>query len=271
MKKATALICAIVLVCVSLVSCGGKAPDFIPIEKGDVVTVNWTYGAINKEIDKEKIRADVADAYNSVTGTKPYDPREVKHGILVVCGEGDGQSLYVISYLGDARFNVSVNGSATPNGGNIRYSVVNEDLEKIFNDELLQVEPVNVTADVKFVLAEGTSAPDGSERETDEVLYESKQDFEGSEAALPNLLGAVMQTLFTGDFAESKKISADGSKIEELNGYEETIINKEETADIYRWEYYLNGERVESGDASSVALNDGDEIVVKYVLRHPGE
>ena len=273
MKRFLLFICIVSLVCPAIVSCGKSEPAhaFVPMEKNDVASVNWAAGVLDKDIDTEEYRAHIADAYNSVTETKPEESAKAKHGILVICGEGDDQSLYLISYLGDARFNISVNGGAVNGESGVRYSVVNKELENVFKNELLQYKTVTASVNVKFVLSAGTPAKDGTVRDSDELLAGTEQTVSGNETALPKLLGAVMQTLFTGDFAESKKISDDGSRIEELNGYKEEIINKEETADIYRWEYYLNGERVASGDAASVSIKDGDEIVVKYVLTHPGE
>ena len=89
MKKITALVCLTALILTLFASCG-KAPDFIPMEKGSVTSVNWTQGGSRKDINNADIFDALADAYNSATETSSFKEDGHEWSVAVVCGDERG-------------------------------------------------------------------------------------------------------------------------------------------------------------------------------------
>ena len=272
MKKVIALVCLTALILTLFASCG-KAPDFIPMEKGSVTSVNWTQGGGRKDINKAEIFDALADAYNSAPETSSFKEDGHEWSVAVVCGdENTGLSIYHISYIGDDKFDVSISGKASPTEENTRYSVVNPELSKLAEAEFFTYEPVNAKVNVKFVICAGVPDEDGTARSEDEILNESEQTLSGNEVDRPTVSQAIVQALALEDFADGYEISKDSNfRIISLGGYEEKTENKADTADLFRWEISLNGEAVEGENAASTAVSDGDEVTVRYILKHPGE
>ncbi len=272
MKKLIALIYLTALTLALFASCG-KAPDFIPMEKGSIVSVNWAQGGSRKDINNADVFDALADAYNSATETSSFKDDGHEWSVAVVCGdEKAGISMYHISYLGDDRFDVSISGKASTAEGNTRYSVVNPELSKLAESEFFTYESVSAKVSVKFVISAGVPDEDGTVRAEDEILNASEQTLTGNEVDLPTVSQAIVQALALEDFADGYEISKDSNfRIISLGGYEEKMENKADTADLFRWEISLNGEAVDGENAASTAVSDGDEVTVRYILKHPGE
>ena len=268
MKKITAIICLAVLILAAFSSCE-KAPDFVPMDADSIETVDWASGN-RKDINKEEYYPLLAEAYNSVTGTGEYKDGNPEWTVVVSCKEEENlNSLYMISYLGEDTFNVSINGKAGIEEGQTRYSVENPDLAAFAREKLLTVENYSVTVTVKFVISAGIADEDGTVRAEDEILDVSEQVVSGNEIDPPTVSDAELQALVGGNFATDRKLSGDGKRVGGLNGYDEKSVQGDDSVDIYYWDSFLNGEKLPEAAVATTVISDGDEITVMYTVSHP--
>ena len=270
MKRSIAIILLAVFMLSALSSCGG-VPDFVPVEKDSVESLNWILGG-KKDINIEEYYSLFEEAYNSVKETEEYEDRDAEWSFVAISKEGEDKvSSYVISYLGEDRFNVSISGKTSSEEGPVRYSVVNSALASFAHDKFFKFDNYTVKATVKFVISAGVPTDGGTVRTEDEVLNESEQTLSGSELSVPTVSNAVIQALMVERFTDDYKLSKDGTRITGLNGYEEKTEEKADSVDMYYWDVLINGELTAKDDVGTTAVADGDEITVVYVLRHPGE
>ena len=270
MKKITAIICLAVLMLAAFSSCE-KVPDFVPIEKDSIETLNWTSGK-RKDINREEYFVPFADAYNAVTGNGAYIDREAEWSVIAVCREeDDNNSLYMISYLGEDTFNVSINGKTGSETGDTRYSVVNPDLAAFAREKFLTLEKSTVKASVKFVISAGIPDENGTARAEDEVLNVSEQTLDASELDVPTVSEAVIQAVMVERFTDDVKLSENGLRVKGLSGYKNGVNQDGDEINVCFWNVYLNGEKLSETTVETTPLSDGDEIVVIYEIIDPEE
>ena len=276
MKKHISLILVVLFVCTAFVSCG-KAPDFIPISDIAAATLSWA-SATGKDINKEEYVKGFIDAYNSVTETEKYDEGDNADAewrvVLVSEEEGKEPDVVLVSYLGDNRFNVSVNGSAAAKASEdktVKYLVVNEALAEFAEVNLLSSKSVSAAVKVAFSFEAGTPDAEGKVREADEDIGETEQTVVGNEEDRPTVSDAVRQALMLGGVTDDYVMHEGASGVESINGCDEYINSDAETGktEILKWQISLNGEVLPSGSEASTEIADGDEITVTYVVTTP--
>ena len=255
------------MICAMFAACGA-APEFIPMDAESVTVVNWVSAGNRKDIDSEEYYSGIAEAYNSVTETDEYEDGSEIWSIIVVCqkdGENENDvSLYHISYIGTDTFDVSVSGAATPEGKDVRYSVVNEKLAEYASANMLTIQSTYTRVKVRFSVDDGIVEEDGTVNEGERVLSESEQTLAGNEFDLPTLSEAVVQALMVENFTDDYDVAFDDLRINAIAGYENITDTEGESARIYRWELFLNGEKVLISEAKNTVVNEGDEIAVRY-------
>ncbi len=273
MKKYLSLILAVVIICSAVASCG-KAPDFIPINDSGNISMNWASSS-GKNINSDDYKKGFVEAYNSVTETKKYDEGDNEDAlwriVLISEEEGKDPDIFLVSYLGDNRFNVSVNGSVAAKASedkNVKYLVENEKLANYANDELVAYKEVSAAVNVAFSFGAGTPDADGNIREADEPIGETKQTVIGNEQDLPSVTNAIKQALITGAVTDDYEMPEGASCVESINGHKTSIKNGSagEAVEILMWQAAVNGEVVPSGEEASTVIEDGDEITVTYVV-----
>ncbi len=271
MKKIISLLIVVSVLCAALVACGGNtdgqkinAPDeFIPADAEHASSLDAASGSVPKDVNTKEYAAGFAKAYNAMTEFLPYGADMNANGsFILVITEGEATSLFLVTRVADGMFNVSVNGAAA-DGGNYKFRIKNDELEKYIADELMTVKTVDVSCTVKFVLGAGTPDEDGNAREADETLFETEVKVGAPENEMPKVLSAIIAALSQSGAPEHRMNERSGFP-SEIAGYGETVKAGEGAAERYFWKYYLGDGALEAGGAATKTYADGDVITLIY-------
>ena len=278
MKKIVSLLVVFSVLSVALCACGGEKTEdreivapkqFISADAERVVSLGFAYGSGTKDINTKEYAEGFAKAYNAATEFLPYGSDMNPNGSFVlVVSSGDASSTFLVTRVGEEMFNVSVNGAAA-DGGNYKFRIKNDELEKFIDEELMVVKNVDVACTVKFVLGAGTPAEDGTARGADETVYEGKVTTNVSEASMPTVLSAVLSVL-TQSGAPDHAINSKSGFPSEIAGCREVINPGDGTVERFFWKYYLGDEDLGTSGAAAKTYSDGDVITVVYTASTVG-
>lgn len=277
MKKIVSLLVVFSVLCAALCACGGNmdepeinVPDkFIQADVSGAVSLNVATGSVPKNIDTKEYAEGFAAAYNAATEFLPYGTDLNSNGAFVLIVKADdAASIFLVTRVADGMFNVSVDGAAA-DGGNYKFRIKNDELEKFIDEELMVVKNVDVACTVKFVLGAGTPAEDGTARGADETVYEGKVTTNVSEASMPTVLSAVLSVL-TQSGAPDHAIDSKSGFPSEIAGCREVINPGDGTVERFFWKYYLGDEDLGTSGAAAKTYSNGDVITVVYTASTVG-
>ena len=125
MKRIISLICVMAMICCALASCGEKPGEFVKLDPESINSMAWITGGTNS-MSKEDINK-IAEIYNGLTpdgGVSDKLDEKAEWRILVTeLPEGSTPSIFRISYIGDFRFTVRIDGPDRSS-----YTVTSEEL-----------------------------------------------------------------------------------------------------------------------------------------------
>ncbi|MBQ7715439.1 MAG: hypothetical protein IJT70_06185 [Clostridia bacterium] len=270
MKKIISLICIAALLCAVVSSCaksGGKKAGFVKMNADAVSFASMVTGG-EKDIDSEEYYEKIAKAYNSVTETGDYKTGDGVETIWCINAasqpEGETPTIFTLTYVGGDVINVMINGAATKGSNVIKYSVVNPELVKLAEDELRGYAAVKVNVNVTFVVAAGVPGADGTPSTEPVTLSTGGHVVTGTDAKRPTAALAVSTALFD-DYEEDRfELSSSGDRPIRIEDYEEKYLPHDESVELYRWKISVNGEALDSGEASSFIVEEGDEVTAAF-------
>lgn len=129
MKKIISLIMTAIVLCCLICSCGEKAGEFVAMDRDNIYSAAWASGGSNT------IEGDILDnivsIYNSLTPdgavTDKLEQKAEWRIIATVTPEDANPTVFLISYIGDYRFCIKVEGAAKS-----EYTVTSEELYNAF-------------------------------------------------------------------------------------------------------------------------------------------
>ncbi|MBR0303874.1 MAG: hypothetical protein IJQ80_08495 [Clostridia bacterium] len=269
MKKIISLICIAAIICAVASSCAksGTKVAFVRMSAATVTSADMVIGG-EKDIDSKEYYEKIAEAYNSVTETGEYKTGDGAETIWIINAvstpEGENPTVYTLTYVGSDVINVMINGAATKGSNVIKYSVVNPELVKLAEEELRGYAPVSVNVTVSFAVAAGVPGADGTPSAEEVPLYEGGHIVTGTDAKRPTASLAISTALYN-DFTDDRfELSASGDKLKRLDDLEEKYVPHDESVELYRWKVFVNGDELESEEAASYVVEEGDIISAVY-------